>query len=69
MVQRLKVDGFVDNRRTCDCRIYIVFSAFCRLYCIAVDSLYSTFVLILMRMSIVMDVVMMVKSFCVEEAC
>ena len=25
MMQRLKVDGLFDNRRACDCSIYIVF--------------------------------------------
>ena len=43
MVQRLKVDGLVDNRRACDCSIYIVLLVlFCRLYCIPVDNLCCT---------------------------
>ena len=43
MVQRLKVDGLVDNRRACDCSIYIVFLVlFCRLYYIPVDNLCCT---------------------------
>ena len=39
MVQRLKVDGLVDNRRACDCSIYIVFLV---LFCIPVDNLCCT---------------------------
>ena len=44
MVQRLKDDELVGNRRACDCSsIYIVFLVlFCRLYCIPVDNLCCT---------------------------
>ena len=43
MMQRLKVGGLFDNRRACDCSIYIVFlSAFCRLYFTPVDNLCCT---------------------------
>ena len=35
-VLQLKADRFVDNRRACDCYIYIVISV---LYCMLVDSL------------------------------
>ena len=42
-MQRLKVDGLVDNRLAYDCSIYIVFLLlFCRLYCIPVDNLCCT---------------------------